>query len=84
MHWNYRVMELKDVEGETFFNLAEVYYEDDGSLMGYVDKAEPFLFYGDEGDDKARAEYYEGLLENLKKAIEKPVLRPIDFRGNKE
>lgn len=37
MSWNYRVVEFEDeIEGK-YYELKEVYYNRDGSLMGYCD-----------------------------------------------
>jgi hypothetical protein len=38
MSWNYRVVRFKDEENEdTYYELKEVFYNRDGSLMGYAD-----------------------------------------------
>ena len=37
MGWNYRVMQFEDEIGETYYEIKEVYYNRDGSLMGYCD-----------------------------------------------
>jgi hypothetical protein len=38
MSWNYRVVRFKDEESqETYYELKEVFYNRDGSLMGYSD-----------------------------------------------
>ena len=38
MSWNYRVVRFKDEENqETYYELKEVFYNRDGSLMGYSD-----------------------------------------------
>jgi hypothetical protein len=41
LHWNYRVIRryetgLNDIE-EPYYSLCEVYYNDDDSIMGYID-----------------------------------------------
>lgn len=82
MHWNYRVMKLTDDAGEEYFDLMEVYYEDDGSLMGYCN-SHPFNFY-DDGDATKAIEFYKETLENIKTALDKPALTPLDFEKPKE
>lgn len=37
MSWNYRLVEFDDIDEGTYFEIKEVYYGDDGSLMGYCD-----------------------------------------------
>lgn len=37
MSWNYRVVEFDDIDEGKYYEIKEVYYNDDGSLMGYCD-----------------------------------------------
>jgi hypothetical protein len=37
MSWNYRVLELDDNDEGKYYEIKEVYYNRDGSLMGYCD-----------------------------------------------
>lgn len=82
MRWNYRVMKLTDEAGEEHFDLMEVYYNDDGSLMGYCN-SHPFNFY-DDGDITKAIEFYKKTLYNIEIALDKPVLTPLDFDKPKE
>ncbi|MGZ5802337.1 MAG: hypothetical protein ACXWJZ_17115 [Burkholderiaceae bacterium] len=72
MTWNYRVMELIDVDGEPYHEIREVYYDDDGNPNGYVDHAA----------DLSSVEGIAGLawvLVRMREALEKPILREGDF-----
>ena len=35
--WNYRILELDDIEEGKYYELKEVYYDRDGTLRGYCD-----------------------------------------------
>lgn len=63
-HWNYRV--IKDVvDGEDHFAVHEVYYNDDGSIMGWI--ASPVTLNSEEPG-------FTFLLAKLPEAISKPIL----------
>jgi hypothetical protein len=71
MKWNHRVIRFKDddQEGGYRYEFAEVFYKDDGSLMGY---ANAFMF----------SETLDGLQEltdRLTEATTKPVLDEGEF-----
>lgn len=71
MTWNYRVVRVKDEDqdGGYRYEFYEVFYNDDGSLMGYAD---PFTF----------SETVEGLQElanNLLEATAKPFIDESEF-----
>lgn len=72
MHWNYRLIDMShDNAGEPWLALHEVFYEDDGSLMGYTPVS-------------TGSESVEGMKQTLEwmlLATEKPVLRVTDFKG---
>lgn len=69
MFWNHRVIRFKDETGEVFHKFAEVFYEDDGSLMGYHD---PFMWSED-------VDGMQELADRLLKATALPVLDQSDF-----
>lgn len=68
MHWNHRIVRVKDNDEERLM-FAEVYYNDDGSLMGY---GECFMY----GDDMGELRQ---LVNRLGNAINQPVLNDTDF-----
>jgi hypothetical protein len=73
MNWNYRLIDLSHENGgEPWVELHEVFYEDDGSLMGYTD-ATP----GSEDVATLRQ-----TLEWMLLALDKPVLSVNDFKEN--
>lgn len=72
MTWNHRVIRFKDECGEVFLKFAEVFYDDDGTLMGYHD---PFMW--SEG-----LEGMQELAERLLKATTQPVLDEGEFHEN--
>lgn len=72
MSWNYRVMEFED-DGEKYYEIKEVYYNRDGSLMGYCDASVSGESFGD----------VIKVLDMMKTNAHKEVLKPSDFdKGN--
>ena len=73
MHWNHRVVDLTaENEGDELFAIREVFYNDDGAPVGYI---EPSIV----------SETMEGLtkvLDRMKEALTQPVLKPEDFKGD--
>lgn len=70
MHWNYRLIDLSHENGgEPWVVIHEVFYEDDGSLMGYGTAC-----LGSESLEEMRT-----TLEWMALALDKPVLKPSDF-----
>lgn len=69
MVWNHRVIRFKDETGEVFHKFAEVFYNDDGTLIGYH---EPFMW----SEDIAGM---QELADHLLKATAQPVLDESDF-----
>jgi len=70
--WNYRVMEFED-DGEKYYEIKEVYYNRDGSLMGYCNAS----VSGESFDDVIK------VLDMMKTNAHKEVLKPSDFdKGN--
>lgn len=70
MNWNHRVVRFKDETGEVFHKFAEVFYNDDGTLIGYH---EPFMW----SEDIAGM---QELADRLLKATAQPVLDESDFK----
>lgn len=72
--WNHRVVDLTTQnDGEELYAIQEVFYDDDGTLMGYC---EPSMV----------SETMTGLVEILERmadALEQPVLKHEDFVRNK-
>ena len=72
MHWNYRMVDLShENAGDPWVQLHEVFYNDDDSLMGYTEAT-------------VSSETVDGLRETLAKmllALDKPVLKVSDFKG---
>ena len=69
MNWNHRVIRFKDETGEVFHKFAEVFYNDDGTLIGYHD---PFMW-------SETPEGIQELADHLLKATAQPVLTASDF-----
>ena len=70
MSWNYRVMELDDVDEGKYYEVKEVYYNRDGSLMGYCDAVVGGVSIGE----------LIKVLDMMKEDAHKSVLRPEDFK----
>ena len=70
MNWNHRVIRFKDETGEVFHKFPEVFYNDDGTLMGYHD---PFMW-------SAYVNGMQELADRLLKASAQPVLDESDFK----
>ena len=68
MHWNHRIVRVKDGT-ETILKFAEVFYNEDGSLMAHGD---PFM-HGDTIEELRQT------AERLLKATSQPVLDETDF-----
>lgn len=69
MSWNYRVMEFEDeIEGK-YYEIKEVYYNRDGTLMGYCDASVSGGSFKDVIDT----------LTVMKADAAKGVLKPSDF-----
>lgn len=70
MSWNYRVVRFIDDEGEDFYEIKEVYYDDDGI---------PELF----GDAVVCGSNFEELWNNMamfEVALKKPLLEHAEFK----
>ena len=74
MSWNYRVMEFEDeIEGK-YYEIKEVYYNRDGTLMGYCDASVSGGSFGD----------IISALDMMKTDAHKSVLKPSDFEGESD
>jgi len=75
MHWNHRVVDMSaENEGDPLFAVREVYYEENGMPSGHH---EPYLV----------SETMDGLkwvLDQIKTALDQPVLKPEDFNNPTE
>mgnify|MGYP003340372287 CR=1 FL=1 len=72
MHWNYRLIDLShENAGDPWLDVKEVYYDDDESLQGYAD-----VSLGSEDVDGLRE-----TLTRMLEALDKPVLKIEDFKG---
>lgn len=70
MHWNYRLIDLShDNGGEPWVEICEVFYEDDGSLMGYT----PASLGCEEAKD------LKEVMGWMMLAFDKPVLKHDEF-----
>ena len=69
MSWNYRVMEFEDEIEGTYYEIKEVYYNRDGTLMGYCDASVSGGSFKDIIDT----------LTVMKADAAKGVLKPSDF-----
>jgi hypothetical protein len=72
MYWNHRVVDMSaENDGEPLFAIREVHYEDNGMPTGH-------------GEPSVMSESMEGLnwvLDQMKAALDQPVLTPEDFKG---
>jgi len=72
MHWNYRMIDLSHENGdEPWIEICEVFYNDDGSLMGYT----PANLGSETVADLKK------VAKRMAMALSKPVLKDADF-GN--
>jgi len=74
MSWNYRVMEFEDEVGGKYYEIKEVYYNRDGSLMGYCDACVSGESFSD----------IISTLDMMKTDAHKAILKPSDFEGEQD
>jgi len=75
MHWNHRVVDLTaENDGEPLFAIREVHYEDNGMPTGH---GEPFVMSED-------LKELGWVLDQMKAALDQPVLKPEDFNNPTE
>lgn len=73
MSWNYRVIRFKGENGEdTYYEIKEVFYNKDGSLMGYSDAT----VSGESFSDVIK------VLDMMREDAHKSVINEEDFYGN--
>jgi len=68
--WNYRVMELDDVDEGKYYELKEVYYNRDGTPMGFCDAVV----------GSGSIEELIKVLDMMKEDAHKAIIRPEDFK----
>jgi hypothetical protein len=71
--WNYRVLQKRG-DGEVFYQIHEVYYDEEGRPRAAT--VDPPGVHGDSLED------LEWSLEQMKLALTKPVLTDQDFEGS--
>jgi len=74
MSWNYRVMEFEDEFEGKYYEIKEVYYNRDGTLMGYCDASVSGGSFGD----------IIHTLDAMRTDAHKTVLKPSDFEGESD
>ena len=74
MSWNYRILELDDIDEGKYYEIKEVYYNRDGTLMGYCDATV----------GGGSLSELMGVLEMMKTDAHKSVLKPSDFKGKND
>ena len=72
-HWNHRVIESKDHDGERWLAIHEVHYEEDGTPRAYT--ANPVDVSGSTPEELLKT------LEWMRRAVEEPYLTEADFEG---
>jgi hypothetical protein len=75
MSWNYRVMEFPGDDGP-IRGIHEVYYDEKGEPWLYAVEASAVVWAVEDGDESPIE-----LLEHMKEALSKPILRPSDFKN---
>jgi hypothetical protein len=75
-HWNHRVIQ-RDYDGETFHEIVEAYYDDEGNMNGYTqDAIAPVSEEGVEG--------LRWVLQRMLEALDKPVIVEKPDGNNKD
>ena len=67
-------MEFDDIDEGKYYEIKEVYYNRDGSLMGYCDASVSGESFSD----------IINTLDMMKTDAHKSVLKPSDFKGDKD
>lgn len=70
MTWNYRII-VYEGDGENYFQMHEVYYDEDGNPDGYTENP---IHIGAKS-----IEELEWVFEKMKEALTKPILSTKDF-----
>lgn len=67
--WNYRIVE-EEREGDTYYSVKEVYYDEDGKVFAWRKEATDVVFeYGED---------YLELIKQLLEAKERTILKEVD------
>ena len=74
MTWNYRVMEFDDINERKYYEIKEVYYNRDGSPMGYCNASVSGESFSD----------IINTLNMMKTDAHKSVLKLSDFKGEQD
>lgn len=72
--WNYRIVEFDDADEQKYFEIKEVFYNRDGSFMGYSDAT-----VGGSSLSELMV-----VLEKMKSDAHKPVIKEEEFFKNKK
>lgn len=77
MHWNYRIIFTEDKTNpeDSQFGIHEVHYDDDGKPAAYIENPASMIWF----DALLNG---SSMLEHMRVALTKPMLRPEDFTGN--
>lgn len=74
MSWNYRVVARKDTDGDEYYGIYEVYYDNQTQkVIGFC--ADPIIVW-DEGEDPNL------ILDRIRKAVTQPYLQETDIGGS--
>jgi len=76
-HWNYRVVKSKKWYGEIWYEVREVYYDDEGNVNGYTEEPGRPVATG--------LQELREVLEWMIKSLDKPVLvdGEVEFEDKK-
>jgi len=72
-HWNHRVIAF-ETNGEKWWSVHEVYYDENGEPWGYAEGEAGLMWFDGESP--------EDQLMRLRKALDAPVLTDADFPKN--
>ena len=75
MGWDYRVIEFVDPDSGPWFAIHEVFYDDAGIPNSYTEAPARVVSCDDGGNDKPLV----WVIDRMREALDKPVLRETDF-----
>lgn len=70
--WNYRVVEVKDLDDEILLDVREVYYDKDDQPYGHC----PAEVFGKDIEELQR------VMAKMREAFSLPFLKDVDLTGN--
>jgi hypothetical protein len=70
MHWNHRVVEMDNGDGDKWYQICEVHYDENDKPIGYCD-----TFVGSETLEGLRGE-----IARFSEAVAHPILKTEDFK----